>query len=80
MDGDSDDAVFVIGDAKFCGIEFPLYLAVRAGQSNKKVARTVSVIDGLVMADVNDDGHLLGIEILGPCRLDLRNAIAHSEE
>jgi hypothetical protein len=43
------------------------YLRIREG----KVARTKEIEDGVAYADYDKSGQLLGIELLGPCRVEV---------
>jgi len=51
------------------------YLRVRDG----KVAQTKEVVEGIVYADYDGDGLLLGIELLGPCEAKVLDSIAVDE-
>lgn len=48
------------------------YMRLREG----KVARTVEVAPELVLIDLNSRGALLGVEILGPCKVAVLERIA----
>jgi hypothetical protein len=52
-----------------------VYLRVREGE----VARTKEVKDGYAYADYDADGVLLGIELLGPCEVEVLDSISESE-
>jgi Protein of unknown function (DUF2283) len=52
-----------------------VYLRVREG----KVAKTKELEEGLANADYDANGALLGIELLGPCPVDLLNRIGEGE-
>jgi hypothetical protein len=51
------------------------YLRVREGE----IAVTKEVSDGVVFADYGEDGLLLGIELLGPCKADVLEQLARPE-
>jgi uncharacterized protein YuzE len=51
------------------------YLRVRQG----KVARTKEIKEGVVYADYDASGRLLGIELLGPCDVSVLDKIAERE-
>ncbi len=51
------------------------YLRVREG----KVAVTKEVSDGVVFADYGADGCLLGVELLGPCGVEVLDRLAEKE-
>lgn len=52
-----------------------VYLRVREGT----VARTVELKEGIVYADYGADDTFLGLELLGPCELELLEHVAKSE-
>ena len=52
-----------------------VYLRVRAG----KVAKTEEIKDGVVNADYDPDGNLLGVEVLGPCEVEALEMAASQE-
>jgi hypothetical protein len=52
-----------------------VYLRVRAGE----VAQTKDVKEGLAYADYDAQGVLLGVELLGPCPIDVLDAVAAGE-
>ena len=52
-----------------------VYLRVREGD----VARTEEVKEGYAYADYDTDGQLLGIELLGPCEVQVLDTIAEGE-
>ncbi len=52
-----------------------VYLRVREGD----VAETKEVKDGYAYADYDADGLLLGIELLGPCEVEVLDGVAESE-
>lgn len=51
------------------------YLRVREGA----VARTQELKDGVAYADYDADGLLLGIELLGPCEVQVLDNLGRSE-
>ena len=51
------------------------YLRVREG----KVAETREVSEGIAFADYDADGCLLGIELLGPCPLEVLDRVSENE-
>jgi len=51
------------------------YFRVRNG----RVARTVEFAEGNAFADYGESGELLGIEILGPCKVTVLNKIASKQ-
>jgi uncharacterized protein YuzE len=51
------------------------YLRVRSGE----VAETKEIEEGVVYADYDLQGALLGIELLGPCQIAVLDRIAESE-
>ena len=51
------------------------YLRVRAGE----VAKTEEVQEGYAYADYDADGLLLGIELLGPCTVEVLDSITEDE-
>jgi hypothetical protein len=52
-----------------------VYLRVRAGA----VKETKEIKEGLVYADYDAQGLLLGIELLGPCEIDVLTGLADNE-
>jgi Protein of unknown function (DUF2283) len=52
-----------------------VYLRVREGT----IARTNEVKDGYAYADYDSDGMLLGIELLGPCEVQILDSLAENE-
>ena len=52
-----------------------VYLRVREGS----VAKTKEVKEGVAFADYDADGLLLGIELLGPCEVEVLDEIAEHE-
>jgi hypothetical protein len=52
-----------------------VYLRVREGE----VAETKEVEEGVVYADYDSQGHLLGVELLGPCEVTVLDGIAENE-
>jgi hypothetical protein len=52
-----------------------VYLRIREGS----VAQTKEVKDGYAYADYDGDGTLLGIELLGPCEVQVLDSIVESE-
>ncbi len=52
-----------------------VYLRVREGP----VAQTKEIKEGVVFADYDEEGLLLGIELLGPCELGVLHELAHRE-
>jgi hypothetical protein len=52
-----------------------VYMRVREGG----VARTEEVKEGYAYADYDADGHLLGIELLGPCEVAVLDSLADGE-
>jgi uncharacterized protein YuzE len=52
-----------------------VYLRVRSGT----VAQTVEVVEGVVFADYDSQGILLGVELLGPCHSDVLDRIGQNE-
>lgn len=51
------------------------YVRVREG----KVSQTKEISDGLVFADYGADGDLLGIELLGPCPVEILEKLTVQE-
>ncbi len=52
-----------------------VYLRVREG----KVAETKEIKDGFVYADYDAQSLLLGVELLGPCELEVLERVAEGE-
>ena len=52
-----------------------VYLRVRDGE----VAETKEVEEGIVYADYDSDGTLLGIELLGPCNIAVLEGVTANE-
>jgi uncharacterized protein YuzE len=52
-----------------------VYFRVRKG----KVHETKELLDGTAYADYDRQGHLLGIELLGPCRVTALDRLIHQE-
>ena len=63
---DTDDAT---GDV------LAVYFRIREG----RVRKTSEFADGLAFADYDVNGRLLGIELLGPCRISIVDKIAAKE-
>ena len=63
---DTDDAT---GDV------LAVYFQIRKG----RVHKTVEFADGNVFADYDRAGELLGIEVLGPCRVSIVDKLASKE-
>ena len=57
------------------GHTIAIYLRTREGE----VAETKEIKEGLAYADYDGDGLLLGIELLGPCEVELLDSIADKE-
>ena len=57
------------------GRTIAMYLRTREGE----VAETKEIKEGLAYADYDADGLLLGIELLGPCEVELLECIADNE-
>ncbi len=51
------------------------YVRIREG----KVAQTKEISDGVAFADYGDDGFLLGIELLAPCRVEVLESVSERE-
>jgi uncharacterized protein YuzE len=52
-----------------------VYLRVR----NAKVAETKEISEGIAYADYDSEGSLLGIELLGPCQIEVLDRLARGE-
>lgn len=57
------------------GCTVAMYLRAREGE----VAQTKELKEGLLYADYDADGLLLGIELLGPCEAEVLDRIADGE-
>jgi uncharacterized protein YuzE len=57
------------------GEVFAVYFRVRKG----RVHRTLEYADGSVFADYDRKGQLLGIELLGPCKVSIVDKLAPKE-
>ena len=57
---------------KLNGQVIAVYLSIRAG----KVANTQEFAEGSAFANYNRKGELLGIELLGPCKIQVFDKIA----
>jgi hypothetical protein len=60
---------------KSTGAILAVYLRLRKGKS----ARVVELANGNAFADYNSRGKLLGIELLGPCRVTVLDKITRKE-
>jgi hypothetical protein len=52
-----------------------VYLRVREGE----VAQTKEVKEGVAFADYDSQGLLLGMELLGPCHVDILDSVSEKE-
>jgi uncharacterized protein YuzE len=67
---------FSVETDKRTGSTLAVYLRVRHG----KARRTREYADGNAFADYDKKGRLLGIELLGPCQVEILDEIAEKDE
>ena len=61
---------------KKTGSVLAVYFQIRSGRS----AKTVELADGMMLADYNARGELIGLEVLGPCKVKALDRFVDDQE
>lgn len=61
---------------KKTGSVLAVYFQIRSGRS----AKTVELADGMMLADYNAQGELIGLEVLGPCKANALDKLVDDQE